>query len=188
MSISIRTLSKSDLPLSDLVLDLLNRTQGDGLFKKEYVERALTHPDYFTVAAFQGNSLVGVGVANLINDFEFYEPFLSDISAELKGKIVGSFSTLAIQENLQGQGIGQMISHKRLEWLKAKNCEVILGVSWVSGFAHTSDRVFKRMGFTEVKRLENFFYESSLKNPFVCPACGGPPCQCAAILFRMNLR
>lgn len=168
-------------------VDLLNRTQGVGLFPSDYLDLLIPLSQAMVLGAFLGNDLVGVGVAQIINSFDYYLPFDENICLELDGKKVGSFSTLAVIESLQGQGIGQRISHERLQWIKEQGCEVVLGISWVSKLSHTSDRVFEKLGFKSIKRQDDFFKESSLKKPFDCPGCRKAPCECAAILYRLDL-
>lgn len=163
---------------------LLNRTQGKDLFPANYLELRTEDPCSYVVAALVDNRLVGIGIAQLIDNFDFYLAFDSQMSLELKDKKVGSFSTLAITEDLQGKGIGQKISHERLRWLKEHGCTTILGVSWVSGLKHTSDRVFEKMGFRAIKRVDGLFKEMCLKTPFNCPGCRVMPCECAGVLYR----
>ena len=187
-AITLRQITSQDISYFGVALDLLNRTQGIGLFPQNYLEQRTSDIDSFVVGAFEDKNLVGIGVAQLISSFDFYLPFDSSITNELKDKVVGSFSTLAIREDLQGKGIGQKISLERLSWLKAKNCSVILGVSWVSGLAHTSDRVFEKMGFKPIKKIEQFFRDLSLQKPFDCPGCKKVPCECDGILYRLDLK
>lgn len=186
-TITIRQITSRDSEHFPEALELLNRTQGRDLFKPDYLQIRTEDPYSYVLGAFQEKQLVGLGIAQVIDQFEYYKVFDSKIVAELSQKKVGSFSTLCIHESLQGKGIGQKISQLRLEWLKSQGCEVILGNSWVSGLAHTSNRVFEKMGFKPVKKVENFFVESSLKEPFDCPGCKLAPCRCAAILYRLNL-
>jgi GNAT superfamily N-acetyltransferase len=139
------------------------------------------------VAAFLDAEIVGVGVTQIIDNFEYYRPFDSNIETELSTKRVGSFSTLAINESNQGQGLGQRLSMLRLDWLKDQGCQVVVGVSWVSGLSHTSNRVFEKMGFSAVKKVDHFYKESSIKHPFECPGCFKAPCTCSAILYRRTI-
>ncbi len=186
-TITIRQITPDDHQLFPAALELLNRTQGRDLFGPQYMSERTSDPRSFAVGAFAGVELVGVGIAQLITEFEYYEPFDPNISSELKGKAVGSFSTLCVHERFRGQGIGKRLSQRRLEWLRERKCEVILGVSWVSGLPDTSDRVFEIMGFKAVKTVSNFYHDSSLEHPFSCPGCGKSPCVCSAILYRLDL-
>jgi GNAT superfamily N-acetyltransferase len=183
----IKELQNQDQQYFKEALDLLNRTQGRDLFEETYLEQKVNHPNAKVFGAFLDSNIIGIGVAEIITDFVFYKPFDSEICNELKTKKVGSFSTLAILETLQGKGIGQKISHARLKWLTDQGCNVILGLSWVSGLAHTSNRVFEKMGFKPVKRIDDFFKEMSIKKPFECPGCMNVPCTCAGIFYRLNL-
>ncbi len=182
-----RQLTSSDKAYFSEAVELLNRTQGRDLFPIDYLDLRTHDENSFVVAAIKNESIISVGVAQLIHDFEFYLPFDSSITTELENKKVGSFSTLCVHEDYQGKGIGQKLSQLRLQWLREKKCEVVLGVSWVSLKAHTSDRVFEKLGFRKVRRVEKFFVQWSLKKPFICPTCGNPPCECAAIMYRLEL-
>ncbi len=185
-SLEIRPLTLADAGLFAEATEILNRTQGRDLFSQNYLADLVVDSKARIFAAFIDGRLMGLGVAQIISDFNYYLPFDENICLELEGKSVGSFSTMAMHEDAQGKGIGQQISQLRLAWLHEQGCEVILGNSWVSGLRHTSDRVFEKMGFRKIKLVENFFVESSLKQPFDCPGCRVHPCSCAAILYRLG--
>ena len=187
VNLEIRQVISADKGLFAGAVELLNRTQGQDLFAPNYLDERVGSPADHVVGAFSGGVIVGVGVAQLIANYDYYLPFRPEIYDDLREKKVGSFSTLCVSEELQGRGVGQRISRMRLEWLRAQECEVVLGVSWVSGLAHTSNRVFEKMGFTAVKRVDAFYRQSSIEHPFVCPGCGDPPCECGAVLFRLDL-
>ncbi len=186
MKIEIRQITSGDEILFPDALELLNRTQGRDLFGSDYLIRKTTQDTALVLGAFIEKELVAVGVAELIDNFDFYERFDPSLKNG-NGTTAGSFSTLCVKEELQGQGIGKAISEKRLQYLKGKKVPFILGVSWVSGKKHTSDRVFEKMGFRPVNKVEKFFVETSLKKPFECPGCLEHPCSCSAILYRLNL-
>lgn len=182
----IRPLLKTDSPLFTEAVDLLNRTQGRGIFEHDYLDRLTEDANALVLGAFLESKLVGVGVAQLITNFDYYLQFNSEIANELAAKKVAQFSTLAVSEALQGQGIGQQISAQRLKWVESQNCDVVVGVSWVSGLKHTSDRVFEKMGFKAQKRVDGFYKKWSIKKPFDCPACHVLPCACSAIFYRRD--
>jgi GNAT superfamily N-acetyltransferase len=179
----IRPITAMDKAFFADALELLNRTQGRDLFGPGYMDKRTTSPSTYVVGAFLNDILVGLGVAELIDNLDYYRPFQPSICEDLRGKKVGSLATLCVTETLQGKGIGQKITQRRLEWLQGKNCDIILGVSWVSGLSHTSNRVFDKLGFTAVNKVDQFYRQSSLEHPFICPQCGVPPCKCAAILY-----
>lgn len=183
----IRQITREDRQLFPAALELLNRTQGRDLFGPQYMDERTNDPRSFAVGAFAETELVGIGVAQLLRDLEYYRPFDPEISSELKSKTVGSFSTLSVHEQFQGRGLGKRLSQRRLEWLMERECDVILGVSWVSGLPHTSNRVFEAIGFKAVKAVSNFYRDSSLKHPFSCPGCRKSPCMCSAVLYRLDL-
>lgn len=186
MKVTYRQLTTTDKPLFADAISILNRTQGRDLFAQNYLDSKTNNPLCYVVAAFAGEELAGIGVTEIISNFDYYLPFDSKICDDIRNKKVGSFSTMAILESLQGKGIGQGISQLRMSWVKEQRCDIVLGVSWVSGLSHTSNRVFEKMGFRAIKKVERFYEKSSLEKPFICPGCGEPPCSCAAILYRLD--
>jgi GNAT superfamily N-acetyltransferase len=185
--IVVRPLTAQETRLESSALELLNRTQGVGLFSSNYLQRRFQNPESVVLAAFYEQELIGISIAEIIHKFDFYLPFNSRIEDELNNKRVGSFATLSVTEAFLGKGIGSLLCEKRLKWLKSKGCEVVLGVSWVSGFSYNSARTFERTGFTAIAKVDDFFEKSSLEHPFDCPGCHHLPCTCSAILYRLDL-
>lgn len=171
-------------PVIEEALILLNRTQGDGLYDRDYLIQKIESSNAYLVVGSINNTLVAVGGAVIVEDFKFYTPFDSKIETRLAEKRVGSFNTLSVLETHQGKGIGQTISRERLKWLTAKDCDVILGISWVSGLRNTSNRVFEKLGFQKISEVPAFFQNGSSYQSFTCPGCGNKPCTCNAILFE----
>lgn len=184
----IRPLTAADLEHLAVALALLNRTQGDGLFAPDYLTKRLGDPTQLVLGAFAGNRLLGVSVAELIDNFDYYIPFDPGIVLKMAHKKVASFTTMSVVEGEQGKGIGRLLSEPRLEWAREQRCDVVLGVSWDSGKAGTSKRTFEGAGFRAVARLPDFYVESSKLHPFDCPGCRRLPCTCGAIFYRLDLR
>jgi GNAT superfamily N-acetyltransferase len=185
--VECRQLTLDDESIFVDALELMNRTQGRDLFKSGYLNKHAQSKNSFIVGAFLNDQLIGLGISEILEDLSYYIPFDHQIVQKLKNKKIGSFSTLCVHEDLQGKGVGQKLSQLRLSWLKRQNCEVVLGVSWVSGFPHTSHRVFSKSGFSPVTTVKNFYRRHSLNQPFDCPGCHSHPCTCPAILYRLNL-
>ena len=185
--IEITKLDINNLELLKESLDMMNRTQGEDLFDNAYLTRRANSKGAIVLCAFLKNQLVGVGCAELIDNLGYYKPFDNKIAERLKNKKIGSICSLCVLENLQGKGIGQTITQKCLDWLKEKGCDLVLGVSWVSGLTHTSNRVFQKIGFREIKEVKEFYKEGSIKHPFNCPGCKTQPCICSAVLYEYHI-
>jgi GNAT superfamily N-acetyltransferase len=168
-------------------LELLNRLQGRGIFPGHYLHERARDPRSHIVAAFNGEKMVAAAVGEVLSRFDYYTAFGEEAVADFPLRRVGTLMTMSVHEDFQGQGLGQRLGRARLEWLQAQGCQMIIGVSWVSGQRHTSNRVFEKLGFRAVARRDDFYQKVSLERGFICPACGGPPCQCPAILYRLDL-
>ena len=185
--LSVLELSESDSAIIDVALDLMNRTQGQGLFGDSYLRKKISRSDAAVFIGRIGDEFVAVGCVEVIEDFGYYKPFDPNIAGTLQGKKVGSLCCLSVREELQRKGIGQALTKCRLRWLTAQGCDFALGVSWLSSLAHTSKRLFEKQGFEAMGEVEEFYKQDAIKHPFDCPGCQRQPCECSAILFGYDL-
>lgn len=187
--LQVRTATEADSFCFSDALDLLNRTQGVGLFKLDYIQSRLNSQNSIFVAAFYGNELVGAASTRVYDPKEGAEYMLfGDESRRfLEGGKCGWMETSSVREDLQGFGIGKALIEYRLAWLKKQNCARAVGVSWVSGLKHTSEHAFRATGFEQIDEVLGFYRASSVRLGFLCPVCGEPPCECAARLFAKEL-
>jgi GNAT superfamily N-acetyltransferase len=169
---------------------LVNRTQGKNIVAADYFAKAISNPAQFLVLALLKGELIGVASARQLSSdgFAYYAPFGKEAVELFQRHRIGSMDSASVLEQWQGQGIGRELGHRRVAWLETIGCDAIIGISWESGLAHTSDRVFLRLGFERLARVSDFYVGISLERGFICPVCGPPPCQCAASLYLKRLR
>ena len=168
-------------------LALVERTQGKGIFEPDYFGRCASgEGDRLLLIALLEGKLVGIATARVLpeNDFDYYVPFGKEAVERLfQQHRVGSMETASVTESLQGQGIGQELTRHRIRWLSEAGCTPVIGVSWESGLANTSDRVFTKLGFERLSQVRGFYAHDSVRRGFICPVCGSPPCRCSASLY-----
>jgi GNAT superfamily N-acetyltransferase len=120
----------------------------------------------------------------LPDGFDYYLPFGGDVVRDLfEHHRVGLMSTASVVEPFQGQGIGQELTRRRMRWMNEAGCTAQIAVSWESGLAHTSDRVFTKLGFKRLSQVKGFYQEDSTQRGWTCPVCGSPPCRCSASFY-----
>jgi ribosomal protein S18 acetylase RimI-like enzyme len=188
MNFKIVELEHDDPLVIDEALRLLNRTQGQGLFSREYLIEKVNSPEALVLVGFIGDRLVSAGCAEIVKDFDYYRPFDASIGDRIGGNRVGSLCTLSVHEDFQGHKLGQQVSKQRMSWLEGQGCDLVIGVSWVSGLPHTSNRVFEKLGFRAVNQVKRFYQEGAVEHPFQCPGCRVQPCGCSAILYECELQ
>lgn len=187
---NIRTLGPIDEHLLPECLELLERTQGRNVCNLAYLKKLIsTENGLLLVVQDDEQHIVAVAGAQILDNtnFQYYLPFGEEIVHTLNSSKVGSFCTMSVHEKLQGQGYGQKLSALRLEWLKTNACDVVVGITWVSGLGHHSGRVFEKLGFRAVNKVENFFVESSIRDNLLCPVCVVAPCYCPGIMYFRTL-
>jgi ribosomal protein S18 acetylase RimI-like enzyme len=188
MNVVITELNLNDSRVIGESLKLLNRTQGQGLFRSEYLTEKASSSEALVLVGFIDDRLVSVGCAEIIKEFDCYKRFDASIGERMNGSKVGSLCTLSVHEDHQGRGLGQKMTSQRMGWLEDHGCDLVLGVSWVSGLIHTSNRVFEKFGFRAVSEVNEFYREDAEMHPFDCPGCKVQPCECSAILYDYDLK
>ena len=165
-------------------LSLLEHSLGQGLFSKESLQKMINAPDSYIIGAFEGDQLLGVGIAHIVSTLVPYLSFDHNIVAELENKKIGSISSLCVAENARKRRIGYGLILSLFEWLKQQDCFALLGISWQNGYA-TSDHLFEKLKFKKVNEVKQFYYDLSVAKNLVCPICAGP-CKCSAVLYRFD--
>jgi GNAT superfamily N-acetyltransferase len=182
--IRIEEITNPEHPLIPEFLNIMWETQGINVGTLEGVKFSAESPKSLLLFAFFNDQLIGGAIAKVLDkDLEYYRPFSEDVYQKIMHSSTGSLSMMGLLPEFQGRGFGQILARQRLEWLRSQGCNVFVGISWVSGLAHTSNRVFEKMGFKAINQIDNFFAESSVEMNLICPVCGEPPCNCPGILY-----
>jgi GNAT superfamily N-acetyltransferase len=169
-------------------LKIQEATQGINVTSLNYLQDLVVSPNGILFLAYDDDRIIGgAGAKILTSGFDYYQGFQSGISTELSRSKVGSLSIVGILPSYQGKGLAQQMLQKRMDWLVSQGCDVLLGISWVSGQSHTSHRVFEKRGFKAISQIDDFFKDSSLKQNLICPVCGTPPCLCPGILYLKKI-
>ncbi|MEM7673220.1 MAG: GNAT family N-acetyltransferase [Verrucomicrobiota bacterium] len=184
MGLVIKEIKCEDQEILDEALKLLNNSQGDGLFPNDFLIRKIENRNAIVLIAWLDDVFVSVATAEILSDLHYYKPFDRSIESRCQGKKVGSIYTSSVADRYRGRGIGQAMTRYRLNWLENRGCEIALGISWLSGLEHTSKRVFEKLGFKAVSKVDRFFRDHTNQDPFECPGCEVHPCECSAILYE----
>ena len=164
-------------------VSLLNDALGAGSYSVVSLEKLCADPNHRVLAARQNGRLVGIASARLIEreGLAFYAHF-GEGARVLEGRTVGSLHASAVLPDTRGQGVGSALAQARLAWLCERGCDYAVGISWLSGLAHTSKPVFERLGFRALGTSQELFRELSTAQGWGCPVCGHP-CHCASVLY-----
>ena len=105
MNIEITELDVNNLELLKEALNMMNKTQGEGLFNEDYLIKKANSSDAIVLCAFLNNKLVSVGAAEIISNFDYYKPFENNIAERLKEKKAGDLTEEDIKELRKGLNI-----------------------------------------------------------------------------------
>jgi GNAT superfamily N-acetyltransferase len=169
-------------------LNVLNEALGARSYSAAGLEQEIHDPrTYVLEARAVDGALIGVASARVLapDGLSIYAQF-GEGSRILDGHCVGSLNASAVVPAYRGRGLGSALARARLLWLEAQGCDMVVGLSWLSGLAHTSKPVFERYGFTAVGRSDEIYTRLSIEHDFDCPTCGYP-CHCPGLLFVRSL-
>lgn len=184
LAADLRPLAMHDPAALGQARAILDESLGAGT----YAPGALTaDPDYYMIAAWSGDLMVGVAGARLLSPqaWTYYAPFGGEVRALFEKGPVGSLETSAVRAEHRGRGIGSGLAAARLDWLRQRGCSQVVGVSWLSGLSHGSARVFERHGFRRLSTAAQFYRASSEQDGWPCSVCG-QPCLCPAALYILE--
>lgn len=99
---------------------------------------------------------------------------------------VGKIGSLAVDHNLQGQGIGRRLMTIALDDLADQVRQVFL-LAWRSQTGVNVQPLAEKLGFTAVAELADYWKTDSLDSGYACPVCGVPPCRCSVVIFCQTL-
>src|SRR5688500_13537460 len=104
---------------------LLNRQHGEGIFASDYLEGVLAKLECLAIAALEGDELIGVAVARILDKTpDFYgETFgataAKHIASHAKVLVLEASSVV---EPFQRRGIGLQLAQARMDWGKRAGC------------------------------------------------------------------
>ncbi|AAU38009.1 unknown [[Mannheimia] succiniciproducens MBEL55E] len=167
---------------------LIGKQLGEGYFKQADFEALANNPQAICFEAVdEQNQVVGV-ITSVTLDRESALALLK-IQAQntpdyvLQSDRIGIFKTIAIDENRKGCGIGSALVRKLLESFKQAGLNSIACVAWQYGETENIRGIMQAFDFTCYEKIANYWLDDP--EPFICPACGEPPCRCQAnIYFR----
>lgn len=94
---------------------------------------------------------------------------------------IGIFKTIAISETAKGQGIGTQLVRALMQTFQQKNLHVVACVAWQYGETENIKGIMQRFSFERVAEIPDYWIDDP--EPFICPACGKPPCRCQANIY-----
>lgn len=162
------------------LLELADGAFGAGYLTSDAVARCIDDPERVAWVALAGEALAGF----LLGRLGTPDPRWLDGPVG-SGFRAGILQTIAVSPHYMRRGIGTALTGHFTGELAAQ-CEAFYSVCWERGDAPFM-RILDRAGWKPVKRLPGYWAEDSLQEGFVCAECGGPPCGCAAVIYRFGL-
>jgi ribosomal protein S18 acetylase RimI-like enzyme len=119
-------------------------------------------------------------------DLNKYRSFGAEALEFLKNQSAGWFLSLAVKSAYRKLGIGRKLSEMQFQWLKLKNCTMLVGSSWQSGSSDNSGHLYRSAGFQKLGESQEYLRVQSQQTGFICTVCKNE-CQCRSVLYGLAL-
>lgn len=168
------------------VIKIADKRLGEGYLTKSRLEKILdkTLSDDMLVAV---ESATGKIIA-----FSLFKHISYDEAKKLGGDKefrplmfsdeIGYIATVATKEGYEGLGVASTLIEKSMAQMTQKGVQVFFSTAWKHQGIVNIGSVLSSLGFKKELEIPKFWYESSLREGYMCPQCGNP-CVCSCVIF-----
>ncbi|MCQ2386001.1 MAG: GNAT family N-acetyltransferase, partial [Clostridia bacterium] len=179
---SLREATVDDFPA---VIKIADAQLGDGYLTADRLEKVLdgSLSDTLWVAAENVTGhLIGFSLFRHIPYEEARKIGGSPFRNMMFAKEIGYLATVAVKESFKGLGIGTALVAKSINVMKDRGVRCFISTAWKHAGVINIGSVLERQGFVKEAEIPRYWYESSLKEGFMCPQCGNP-CTCSCVIY-----
>lgn len=170
------------------VVAICNSQLGEGFLDvQELVTMVADKQSYMCKVALVDGSVIGFCLCRIVahEDIAGYLQ-VSDSSLPSFARVadrVGVIKTIATAAKYQKQGVGYSLVQKSAAALIDSGVQLLASIAWKNGDRINADGVLRSAGLLPGRTIQDFWAADSLEHGYSCPACGEPPCHCAAVLY-----
>lgn len=139
------------------------------------------------------NKIVGVATGMLAHSQNEFNYYLNGFEEQLDTHIAEGYNfpiivikSVAVLKDYTGLGIGTSLVKELINWGILNQSKFVFSIGWTDEEGCHIEKIFTRLGLTQVIQINNFWFKDSLELQYACPSCGNP-CYCSAILFGKSL-
>lgn len=102
--------------------------------------------------------------------------------------LFGLVNSIAVDAPSKKLGVGHELMERCIAELTELDASIVFMIGWQSSEGVNIRSLANRNGFSELFEMPNYWRDDSLAHQYLCPTCGSPPCNCAAVLFVKDSR
>jgi ribosomal protein S18 acetylase RimI-like enzyme len=167
------------------VLDIADATLGHSYFTASEIQQ-LTKENALGIVSITEEKVAGFAFTLRLTTMQIIEKYnLQDVLINKKSEQKSAMlKTIAIHPNHQKKGLGAALLKATMNALKEEKIQDLYVIAWKSGNTINLGSLLSGFNFNPMATIPDYWYADSLKKNYVCPACGGPPCVCSALLYK----
>ena len=184
----IGSITENDIPA---VLTIADHELG-----KDYLTSDLLHDyasaqeKYVFEIAKSGNDIIGfcVSIVTSKDELKEYIKTKKPIKEFEFSKKIGLIKTVAVKHSFKGKGVGsKLVSNSLIQLQNKHGIRSFCSIGWKNNNKINIEGVLKRLGFTILKEIPEYWASDSIEKEYTCIVCGDPPCKCPAVIFTKTV-
>jgi len=187
MKVTIKIPTQNHIPE---IIELINRELGIDFITYDQIINYIHSKDSTVckIALNDDTKIVGFMIGYIINYKQFISKFknhLNKLPIEFSNSnnVFGCIKTIAVNSDIQGQGIGSLLCNDCVDELKKKGTTLLYGTAWKINEKINSEKMLNHFGLRALCSIPDFWKNDSILNQYECSQCGKPPCNCTAVIF-----
>lgn len=183
----IRNMKKKHIPE---VINISDRQLGESYFGNNINRKDIKSKNkIYRVAIERKKRVIGFSYSKVLIE-EGIESYIE--SKNLKRSLshsrkVGILSTVAVESEKEGKGVGTELIGDSIEHIEKKGAEMIMATAWKSEGQVNVSSILKFYDFKKIEEVDEYWKDQSIQDSFNCPSCGAPPCTCSAVIFAKTV-
>ena len=180
------TVKKAEIADFAGVVKIADKKLGEGYLTKERLEKTLDKDlsDEMLVAvenatgkviAFSLYKHISYAEAEALGGGNTFRPLM--FSGE-----IGYLATVATKEGYEGLGVASTLVEKSLAQMAQKGVHTFFSTAWKHQGVINIGSILEGFGFKKEVELPKYWYESSIREGYMCPQCGNP-CTCSCVIY-----
>ncbi|MDG1476980.1 MAG: GNAT family N-acetyltransferase [Vicingaceae bacterium] len=170
----------------DQVLEISNQTLGLNYLSSEYLRQYLNSDKNLAYVIIEKGLVIGFSSITILTPAQLKSIVLKEnkwfYNLSKNHKRIALRKQTIVNPNYINKGYGTKLvelSTKEVE----KKTSFQLSTVWINQKSEIMESLLAKNGFENVKLIQQYWKEDSLKNNYNCPECGVPPCLCSTKVY-----
>ncbi len=168
------------------VISISDKRLGEGYLTRDKLEKVLDKTQSDDMLVAEENATKSIIAFSLFKHITYEEAKSLGGGNEFRTLMfsdeIGYIATVATKEGYEGFGVASELVSRSMALMSQKGVNVFFSTAWKHQGIINIGSVLSNLGFKKELEIPKYWYESSLREGYLCPQCGNP-CVCSCVIF-----